>query len=257
MKPLVEIGFMPEALSTEPASRTGTTGSLASAYSDIYTGWAYPPKDYAQVGRAGPPVGAALRSSGTAGPRSRAGCGRSGTSRTSATGRARRRSISKLYDYAADGLKRALPTARDRRTARHRPRQRAARAAVPARLSRALPARHELRDRQDRLAARLHRLPRQGRAAGRRRPRPHGHLATSSRHRPTASQIVASFPELKDTPIVIGESDPEGCAACSVAYESAERLSQRDDVLQLHGGDRSPRHLRARRSARGQPARAR
>jgi xylan 1,4-beta-xylosidase len=30
-------------------------------------------------------------------------------------------------------------------------------------------------------------------------------------------QIVASFPELKDKPIVIGESDPEGCAACSMA----------------------------------------
>jgi xylan 1,4-beta-xylosidase len=27
-------------------------------------------------------------------------------------------------------------------------------------------------------------------------------------------RIVASFPELKNTPIVIGESDPEGCAAC-------------------------------------------
>ena len=27
-------------------------------------------------------------------------------------------------------------------------------------------------------------------------------------------RIVASYPELKQTPIVIGESDPEGCAAC-------------------------------------------
>ncbi len=27
-------------------------------------------------------------------------------------------------------------------------------------------------------------------------------------------QIVASFPELRNTPIIIGESDPEGCAAC-------------------------------------------
>jgi xylan 1,4-beta-xylosidase len=27
-------------------------------------------------------------------------------------------------------------------------------------------------------------------------------------------RIVASFPELKDMPIVIGESDPDGCAAC-------------------------------------------
>ena len=28
-------------------------------------------------------------------------------------------------------------------------------------------------------------------------------------------QIVASFPEWRRTPIVLGESDPEGCAACS------------------------------------------
>src|SRR5687767_12585126 len=27
-------------------------------------------------------------------------------------------------------------------------------------------------------------------------------------------RMVASFPELKDKPIVIGESDPDGCAAC-------------------------------------------
>src|SRR5207249_11190130 len=31
-------------------------------------------------------------------------------------------------------------------------------------------------------------------------------------------EIVASFPELKRLPIVIGESDPEGCAACSVRF---------------------------------------
>ncbi|MGO8055840.1 beta-xylosidase, partial [Rhizobium leguminosarum] len=27
-------------------------------------------------------------------------------------------------------------------------------------------------------------------------------------------KIIASFPELKPKPIVIGESDPDGCAAC-------------------------------------------
>ena len=31
-------------------------------------------------------------------------------------------------------------------------------------------------------------------------------------------EIVASFPELKSLPIIIGESDPEGCAACSVHF---------------------------------------
>src|SRR5918995_158279 len=45
MKPLVEIGFMPEALSTRPQPykhdwRPGLD------YNRIYTGWAYPPKDY-------------------------------------------------------------------------------------------------------------------------------------------------------------------------------------------------------------------
>ncbi|HEX3105831.1 MAG TPA: beta-xylosidase, partial [Terriglobales bacterium] len=41
VKPLVEIGFMPEALSThpEPYRHDFPNGS-------IYTGWAYPPKDY-------------------------------------------------------------------------------------------------------------------------------------------------------------------------------------------------------------------
>jgi xylan 1,4-beta-xylosidase len=31
-------------------------------------------------------------------------------------------------------------------------------------------------------------------------------------------EIVASFPELKDRPIIIGESDPEGCAACASRF---------------------------------------
>ena len=31
-------------------------------------------------------------------------------------------------------------------------------------------------------------------------------------------EIIASFPELKGLPIIIGESDPEGCAACSVRF---------------------------------------
>jgi xylan 1,4-beta-xylosidase len=41
-------------------------------------------------------------------------------------------------------------------------------------------------------------------------------------------RIVASFPELKDKPIVIGESDPEGCAACQglqLAYRNGTMYS--------------------------------
>ena len=35
------------------------------------------------------------------------------------------------------------------------------------------------------------------------------------------SKIVASYPQLKNIPIVIGESDPEGCAACGMATNPA------------------------------------
>ncbi|HJX71770.1 MAG TPA: hypothetical protein VJ346_07455, partial [Bacteroidales bacterium] len=45
MKPLAEIGFMPAAWSVkpEPYKHQWRPGA---PYSDIYTGWAYPPKDY-------------------------------------------------------------------------------------------------------------------------------------------------------------------------------------------------------------------
>jgi len=38
-------------------------------------------------------------------------------------------------------------------------------------------------------------------------------------------EIVTSFPEWRNTPIILGESDPEGCAACSAQKhpESAYR----------------------------------
>jgi xylan 1,4-beta-xylosidase len=59
---------------------------------------------------------------------------------------------------------------------------------------------------------------------------------------------VASFPELKDVPIVIGESDPEGCAACPVktdphnAYRNgtmyssytAEQIARTYELADLH-----------------------
>lgn len=49
IRPLVEIGFMPEALS----SHTGPYRHFwqpGDPYGDIYTGWAYPPSDYEKWG---------------------------------------------------------------------------------------------------------------------------------------------------------------------------------------------------------------
>ncbi|MEO6455014.1 MAG: beta-xylosidase, partial [Ginsengibacter sp.] len=45
IKPLAQIGFMPEALSTRPQPYKHNW-KPGDRYGDIYTGWAYPPKDY-------------------------------------------------------------------------------------------------------------------------------------------------------------------------------------------------------------------
>ena len=47
MHPYVEIGFMPEALSVKPEPYQHHW-SPTNSYNSIYTGWAYPPKDYAK-----------------------------------------------------------------------------------------------------------------------------------------------------------------------------------------------------------------
>jgi len=40
-------------------------------------------------------------------------------------------------------------------------------------------------------------------------------MANQLRNINDAFAVVASFPEYKTTPLIIGESDPEGCAACT------------------------------------------
>ena len=58
-------------------------------------------------------------------------------------------------------------------------------------------------------------------------------------------QIVASFPEFKDTPIILSESDPEGCAACQgpqngyrngtlYGVSVAEMLARSTELARLH-----------------------
>ena len=199
MKPLVEIGFMPEALSThpkpyrhfwKPGGNTRPLHRLGLSADRLR-----------QVGRAGVRVGPPLRREV-----------RPGGSRELVVGgleRARHRLLARDARGVPEALRlrRRRPEARaadgaHRRAARHRA-QRPADAGVPARVSRALPARHQLRDRQDRLAARLRRLPREGRAARdvrrvraheRRQPAPRDRqrLRRSSRRSPSSRERRSS-----------------------------------------------------------------
>lgn len=53
-------------------------------------------------------------------------------------------------------------------------------------------------------------------------------IANQLRDIDAAFNVIARYPELKDTPIVIGESDPEGCAACqgaNLAYRNGTMYS--------------------------------
>src|SRR4030095_6403413 len=52
VRPYVQLGFMPEALSIKPEPYRHCWTPKAK-YDEIYLGWTYPPKDYAKWGRSG------------------------------------------------------------------------------------------------------------------------------------------------------------------------------------------------------------
>ena len=212
MKPLVEIGFMPEALSTRPQPyRHDWRPGLD--YNRIYTGWSYPPKDYDKwrelitrwaahsVERYGrreveswywevwnePDIG---YWHGTP------------------------EEYQKLYDYAADGLKRALPTARIGGPHVTGPNGARPQGFLTAFLEHCLRGTNYA---TGKIGAPLDYIGFHAKGA----PRfldGHVRMGVSNQLRAIANgfRIVSSFPELRDTPIIIGESDPEGCAACGV-----------------------------------------
>ena len=211
MKPLVQIGFMPKALSTHPDPYEFNWAPGAQ-YNDVHKGMAYPPKDYKKwaelvyqwtrhcvekYGRAEveswiwevwnePDIG---YWKGTP------------------------EEFQMLYDYAADAVKRALPTARIGGPETTGPGN-----AKAAKFLR------------DFLEHALHGKNYATGATGSPLDVVTFHAKGSPKFvedtvvmgidkqlRDLAGgfEIVASFPELKGRPIIIGESDPEGCAACS------------------------------------------
>jgi xylan 1,4-beta-xylosidase len=212
MKPLVEIGFMPEALSIKPQPYKHDWAP-GLPYSRIYTGWTQPPKDYDKWREL---ITQWVRHS------------------VERYGRAEVESwywevwnepdiaywsgtpeeFRKLYDYAADGVKRALPTARVGGPHMTGP--------LGARTQQLLREFLEHCVRGTNFATGQSGSPLDFVAFhAKGAPRVvdgHVRMGISNQLRAISNgfQIIASFPELKDKPIVIGESDPEGCAACSM-----------------------------------------
>jgi xylan 1,4-beta-xylosidase len=208
LKPYVQIGFMPQALSVKPEPYrhlwTPRGGELS-------TGWAYPPRDYRKWGE--------LVFQWVTHCVARYGRGEVEQWYWEVWNepnifywRGTAEEYHQLYDHAADAVKRALPIARV-----GGPEIAGTRTLEAARFLRGF-LEHCLRGTN-------HATGKTGApldfVAFHAKGSPQivsGHvqmgLATQLQDIDRGFEVVASFPELKDRPIVIGESDPDGCAAC-------------------------------------------
>lgn len=213
MKPLVEIGFMPRALSSspEPYRHDWEPGD---PYGEIFTGWSYPPTDYEKwqelvyqwVEHSVERYGREEVESWWWGVWNEPDIPYwQGTFEE----------YLMLYDHAAAGVKRALPTARVGGPHVTPPN--------PERTQRFLRRflEHTLRGTNYATGETGSPLDYVGfHAKGAPRVMGDGHVrmsvATQLRAIANGFAIVREFGELDGIPVIIGESDPEGCAACPV-----------------------------------------
>ena len=214
MKPYMEIGFMPKALSTnpEPYRHDWMPGD---PYNRIYTGWAHPPNDYEKWGEL---IYQWVRHS----------VDRYGQAEVEswwwqlwnepdiAYWQGTDEEYFKLYDYTADAVKRALPTARvggPNVTGGGYRLMRAFLEHVTAGTNFVTGQRGSPID-----FLGFHAKGSPQFVDGRVRTNMAPELRSVDNH----FEIIRSFPEIADLPVIIGEADPEGCAACSVASGSRQ-----------------------------------
>jgi xylan 1,4-beta-xylosidase len=211
MKPLVQIGFMPEALSSHPQPY-GHHWKPGDNYNDIYTGWAYPPKDYGKwaelvyqwVQHCVQKYGKAEVESWLWEVWNEPNIGYwKGTPEE----------YHKLYDYSADAVKRALPTARIGGPDSTGPANNNAGTFLRSFLNHVTQGKNYVTGQTgsplDFVSFHAKGSPKfvEGNVV----------MGIENQLRDLAKgfEIISSVPQVKGLPIIIGESDPEGCAACS------------------------------------------
>ncbi|RAI87914.1 GH39 family glycosyl hydrolase [Algoriphagus yeomjeoni] len=213
MKPFAQIGFMPKALSSKPEPYRHFWKPGAK-YEEIYTGWAYPPNDYEKFAEL---VFQWVKHS----------IDRYGKEEVESWywelwnepnigyWQGTTEEYIKLYDYSADAVKRALPTAK---------------VGGPEGTGPGWDKAAEF------LTTFLDHVKEGTNYATGKKGTPLDFITFHAKGSPKVVdgivqmnmgaqlndiekgfEIVASYPEFKNLPIIIGESDPEGCAACSEA----------------------------------------
>jgi xylan 1,4-beta-xylosidase len=245
MKPLAEIGFMPEALSVKPQPYRHEW-AIDKTYNTIFTGWAHPPRDYAKWAEL---IFQWVRHSVEKYGRAEVGSWYWELWNEPDIGywQGTPEEYFKLYDYTADAVKRALPAARI-----GGPHVTGPLGAGTQKFLRDF-LEHCLRGQNaatGKTGAPLDYVGFHAKGA----PRVvegHVRMGISNQLKAISNgfQIVASFPEYRNTPIIIGESDPEGCAACSsrahpqnayrngTMYSSytAAQIARTYELADLHG----------------------
>jgi xylan 1,4-beta-xylosidase len=235
-KPMVEIGFMPKALSIRPEPYQHSWAPDRQ-YNQIFTGWAYPPKDYAKWAEL---VYQWVRHS----------VERYGREEVESWWwelwnepdigywQGTPEEYNTLYDYTADAVKRALPTARVGGPATTNPGSPKAAAFLRQFLEHCLHGRNAATGKTgaplDFISFHTKGSPQL--ISGRLRMG----TATELRHLDAGYAIVASFPALRHLPVIVSEWDPEGCAACPArlypqnAYRNTELYASNRAVMLKH-----------------------
>jgi xylan 1,4-beta-xylosidase len=238
VRPYAQIGFMPKDLSIKPDPYQHQWTPRAR-YDEIYTGWAYPPKDYARwaelvfqwTSHCVEKYGRAEVESWYWEVWNEPNIG---------YWRGTPAEFRKLHDYAIDAVRRALPTARVGG---------ADTAGSGGQFTRDF-LEHCLRGTNyatGKAGTPIDFVSFHAKGAP---VTTNGHvrmgIANQLRTIEEGFRIIASYPELKGKPIVIGESDPEGCAACqgpALAYRNgtmyssytAASFARKHDLAAKHG----------------------
>ena len=210
MKPFAQVGFMPEALSANPQSDSTYTDPTRVKQKH-YTGWNFPPKSYEKFAEL---VYQWVKHS----------VERYGKKEVESWywelwnepdisyWRGTMEEYFKLYDYTADAAKRALPTIRIGGPETTNPGSERAGNFLKAFLEHVVNGKNYATGKKgspiDFITFHAKGQPRVIDSTV------WMNVGVQLRHIDKGFQIVSSFPTLKNLPIIIGESDPEGCAAC-------------------------------------------